>query len=174
MKKGIKLIAIALLASSVIITACKKKDEAVYVDDVDITMDENPANGESIENLDATSEIGTLGYALTSEFPAGAIKLDSVSGTLTVRDAYLFNFEINPSITATIEVTNGTNTEVVDVTVTLSDVDEVPAVIGDYRDGGIEYVLNNPRYKNQLYLYRIKFINLTLRLKQFVDAGVGL
>ncbi|MBT3962604.1 MAG: hypothetical protein HOE95_00640 [Flavobacteriales bacterium] len=94
MKKGIKLIAIALLASSVIITACKKKDEAVYVDDVDITMDENPANGESIENLDATSEIGTLGYALTSEFPAGAIKLDSVSGTLTVRDAYLFNLDL--------------------------------------------------------------------------------
>jgi hypothetical protein len=142
MKKGIKLIATALIASSMIITACKKKDQAVYVDDINLTMDENPADGESIANLDATSEIGTLAYALTSEFPAGAIKLDSVSGTLTVRDAYLFNFEINPSITATIDVSNGTNTEAVDVTVTLSDVDEIPAVIGDYRDGGVVFWVN--------------------------------
>jgi hypothetical protein len=39
---------------------------------------------------------------------------------------------------------------------------------------GIDYILNNPRYKNQLYMYRVKYVNLTLHLKKFVHAGVAL
>lgn len=116
-----------------------RKETTPYVDDLDVTMAENPSDGDEIGSVSATSEVGRMSYALIAESPVGAIKLDSSTGELTVRDASLFNFEINPVITATVEADNGPNTENCEVTITLTDVAEIPAVIGYYRDGGIVF-----------------------------------
>lgn len=84
-------------------------------------IDENPANGTSIGTIDATSTSGTLSFQLVSQSPSGSIAVDAVTGEITVANSDLFVFATNPRITATVEVSNGTQTENASVTIIIND-----------------------------------------------------
>ncbi|MFT5668871.1 MAG: hypothetical protein ACI9DK_003076, partial [Vicingaceae bacterium] len=142
MKNKLNFIATVLIASTMILLSSCKKDKNVYADDFAITMAENPSNNQEIGTVIATTEKGYITYTLTSQSPVGSLNIDASSGTLSVNDATLFNYEINPIITATVEASNGKNSAISNVTITLSDVYEVPAIIGDFRDGGIVFWVN--------------------------------
>jgi hypothetical protein len=94
------------------------------VSDLNVSLDENPPAGTVLGTIPATTNQGTLNFTLQSESAVGAFALDETSGELSVDSAELFDFEINPMLSAEILVANGNLTNFSTVTVTLNDVFE--------------------------------------------------
>ncbi len=114
----------------VTITLNEVDDQAVIVtvDDFDVTIDENPEEGDILGILTASTNIGQITYALNSQMPEGAIALDSTTGEISVLEASLFDFDNNPIITAVIEARNGQVTEVANITIRLREVADTTAI----------------------------------------------
>lgn len=139
MKNKLKLITAVLCMGTIALTSSCKKDKNVYAEDFAVTIAENPADSLLLGTIIATTEKSYITYSLKSESVAGALFVDESSGELYVKDASKFNYEANITITAEIEATNEKTTDIANVTITLTDVVEIPAVIGDFRDGGIVF-----------------------------------
>ena len=137
--KNPRLAATVLLVA---IVSCKKEDikpeNTVSVQNYTSTINENPTNGQSIGTVQATGN-GTLSYSITTQTPTAALTINAATGELTVTNATLFNFEINPVITATIEVNNSGTVKNLTATITLTDVNE----IGEYKFGGVIFLVNS-------------------------------
>jgi len=115
-------------------------DNSVTASGFTKTILENPSANQIIGNIVASTNTGTLVYSIKSQVPAGAFYINSVNGQLLVSETSKFDFETNTTLTATVEVSNGTKIAVTNVTVTLTDVNEgTVATIGDFRDGGIVF-----------------------------------
>jgi len=142
MKKIIKksyLLASVLL---VIIVSCNDDDNITQLNTVSVqnfttTINENPTNGESLGTVQATGN-GALSYSIISQTPNGALSINSSTGSLTVSNTTLFNFETNPVITATVAVNNSGAIENLTVTINVTDVNE----IGEYKFGGVIFWVN--------------------------------
>lgn len=98
----------------------------VSAQDLEVAMDENPLAGQSVAMIDVDGE-GTLSFSIVSQTPQGALNIDANSGEVTVADVGLFDFEVNPVITATVSIDNSTTTIMSTVTVNLNDLDEISA-----------------------------------------------
>ncbi|MEE9363103.1 MAG: cadherin repeat domain-containing protein, partial [Cellulophaga sp.] len=96
----------------------------VGVQDLTVTIDENPTVGQVIGTV-LTSGTGSIDFSITSATPAGAMSIDASTGELTVLDATLFDFEINPTITAVVSSAGALNTGT--VTINLNDLNEISA-----------------------------------------------
>lgn len=96
------------------------------------SINENPNNSDSLGTVQATGD-GSLSYSITSQNPAGALTINATTGELTVANATLFDYETNPTITATVSVDNSGNTQTLNATINLSDVHE----IGEFKFGGV-------------------------------------
>lgn len=112
------------------------------VNEVDVqnftaTINENPANGQSLGTVQATGD-GTLTYSITAQTPPGALSINSSTGNLTVANNALFNFETNPTITATIAITNSGTIKNLTATINLTNVNEV----GEFKFGGVIFWVN--------------------------------
>ena len=136
MKKFIKKSYLVTSVLLVAIVSCKKENKipenTVTVQNFTSTINENPTTGQSIGTVQATGN-GTLSYSITTQTPAAALTINSATGELTVTNATLFNFEINPVITATIEVNNSGTVKNLTATINVADVNE----IGEYKFGGV-------------------------------------
>ncbi|UZR96466.1 hypothetical protein [Chondrinema litorale] len=102
---------------------------------ITVTMDENPTETTidtiRLEDYDADLD-GTLTYSISNQSPEGALQIvdDSI---VAVNDAALFDFETNPTITATIEVTNGNGySQTADLSISLNDMYESTWTIDDF------------------------------------------
>lgn len=143
MKKIIKegcLLAVVLLVTLV---GCKKENNAPQANTISVqnfskNTEENPTNGLSIGTVQATGN-GALSYSITTQTPSGALSINSATGELTVANAALFDFEINPIITATIAVNNSGTTKNLTATINITDVNEV----GEYKFGGVIFWVNS-------------------------------
>jgi Protein of unknown function (DUF1566) len=134
------LLAVVLL---VILVSCKKGNNAPQTNTVSVqnfskTTEENPTNGLSIGTVQATGT-GILSYNITAQTPSGALSINSGTGELTVANAAVFDFEINPIITATIAVNNSGTTKYLTATINITDVNE----IGEYKFGGVIFWVNS-------------------------------
>jgi hypothetical protein len=89
-----------------------------------VSIDENPTSGQSLGIVQATGD-GALSYSIASQTPAGALTINSSTGELTVANAALFDFETNPTITATISVDNSGNVQPLTATINLNNVSEL-------------------------------------------------
>ncbi len=96
------------------------------VQDYTTTIDENPTNGQSLGTVQASSE-GVVNFGITSQTPEGALNIDTSTGELTVADATLFDYETNPTITATISVTSSGNMQSLTATINLNNISELSA-----------------------------------------------
>lgn len=94
------------------------------VQDFTVSVDENPATGQSLGTVQASGD-GTLTYSIVSSNPSGALDIDASTGELTVADASLFDFEANPIITADISVDNAGTIQTLTATINLNDVSEI-------------------------------------------------
>lgn len=127
MNQKIKLAFYFILTTLFITIGCSSDDDAITVvslQDLEITLDENPTEGQpvgTVQSADGTA----FEFSITSQSPSGALNIDSDSGELTVADASLFDFEANPTLTATINADNAANT--VKVTINLNNLNEVSA-----------------------------------------------
>jgi hypothetical protein len=105
--------------------------EEVSAQNTDLTIDENPSNGDVVGTLQASGS--NLTYTITFQNPAGAFSIDQNTGELSVADETLFDFETNPNMLATISVSNGTQSVSANAFVSLNDVNE----IGEFKFGGV-------------------------------------
>ncbi|WP_117879896.1 cadherin repeat domain-containing protein [Aureibaculum luteum] len=115
-----------LLTVSVLAFSCSSDDPATLnINDANITADENQAIEAVLGTVTATGTDGTFAYSIASQSPVGAIAIDAVTGVITVADASTFDFETNPTITATVDVMGNSITETAQVTISLNDMDDL-------------------------------------------------
>lgn len=91
----------------------------VSAQDLTIEVSENAELGLLLGTVSGTSNQGAVTFSIASQSPSGAVAIDATSGDLTVADATAFDFDINPVITATVDVTRTTVTQTANVTINL-------------------------------------------------------
>jgi Protein of unknown function (DUF1566) len=96
------------------------------------TISENPVSGQSLGTVQATGD-GALTYSITAQTPTGALSINSSTGNLTVANNAVFNFETNPTLTATIAIDNSGTIKSLTATINLTNVNEV----GEFKFGGV-------------------------------------
>lgn len=140
MKQVFKLLKTLSLIVLLTLISCSNDDNSsptniISLQDLEVTVNENPTNSQVIGNVVATQTVGgaTLTYTIDSQIPVGALAINSSTGELTVADAMLFDYETNPSITAIISVNGATNNSA--ITVNLNNINE----IGDFNYGGVVF-----------------------------------
>lgn len=107
----------------------------VALSDFSATIAENPANGQKIGTITGTTNEGSIIYSIISQSPDAAFDVDQSSGELTVSDSALFDFEINPTLTAKVLGVNGEVKDSATVTISLTDVAEIKTVQQKLNDG---------------------------------------
>ena len=105
---------------------------AVTVSPFNATLAENPSLGAVIGTITASTNRGTLSYSLTSQTPTGAMAINTSSGQLTVANAGLFNFEVNPTISGVVSVANGSEVKTASITITITDVAEPTVTVSNF------------------------------------------
>lgn len=126
MIKQIQNLKIFLALVLMITVGCDNDDDqpsTVKLENLEVSLDENPTNGGTVGTVQ--SDASTTNFSITSQSPSGALSIDPDSGELTIANAALFDFETNPTITATVTADNAENP--VTVTITLNNTNEVTA-----------------------------------------------
>lgn len=124
MKNKRKIINLFIVALAFSIISCGDDDSQVNLvnlQDLEVTIDENPADGEVLGTI--MSDGVATGFSITSQTPSGALNIDAGTGEVSVADASLFDYEVNPTIIASIIADNAENTSM--VTITVSNVSEM-------------------------------------------------
>ncbi len=132
--KNFNYLFLLAFASLLLFSSCGSEDEPTPLElafaDLNFTIDENPTAGQEIATAKAVVNRGDIAYALSNQSPTGAMKIDAKTGKLTVANASVFDFETNPTITATASATVEGVSKTATITVTVNDLDEtVPTVI---------------------------------------------
>jgi surface protein len=109
--------------------SCDKEDDTpapieITFNGITFTIPENPTNEQVIGELPASVNRGDLAFSLKDQDPAGAMAINPTSGQLTVLDASKFDFETNPTVTATAVATVEGVEKTATITVTITDVVE--------------------------------------------------
>ena len=119
---------VLLFFAGIILCACKDDDATpapqVSIVDFDLAINENPASGFVLGTPTASTDRGELEYRIDQQMPAGAIAINATSGQLSVADSSLFDYEINPVISATVHATAEGTSEEASITITLNDLNE--------------------------------------------------
>ena len=94
------------------------------------TVAEDAPNGDSVHDVDA--EVGGdndegVSYAITGGNSAGAFTIDTTTGAISVADNSTFDFEETNSFSVTVEASEGAATNSQTVTISVTDVDEIPS-----------------------------------------------
>ncbi|WP_020527041.1 cadherin repeat domain-containing protein [Flexithrix dorotheae] len=137
--------------ATITINLTDEYEPAWTVTTISVSIDENPTETNidtiRLENYDASID-GALTYTLSNQSPDGALQIvdDSI---IAVKDAALFDYETNPTITATLEVSNGNGySQTAEVSIALNDKHEAAWTIEDF-----EYTLvENPNSNEMEYL----------------------
>lgn len=124
MRKVWRLIGIVVLVAFINACSDDEPSSSITAENLEVTIDENPSNGQVLGTVNATTTEGALMFDFTSQTPPDAMSIDSSTGEVTVADSALFNFELNSILTGKVSVSNGSESTVVDVIVTLNNVDE--------------------------------------------------
>ena len=124
-----KLIFTLITAVLLVTTACEDDSltpTIITADDLNTSIDENPANGVVIANYSATVNQSSITYAIVSQSVSGAVAIDANTGTLSVSEASAFDHETNASISGVIRITSADAIEKeVNFTITVNDVDMI-------------------------------------------------
>ncbi|MCB0495071.1 MAG: cadherin domain-containing protein [Cyclobacteriaceae bacterium] len=104
--------------------SCNKDKEPVVItlQDLEVTIDENPTAGRVLGTVQRSSN-GSLTFNIASQTPTGALNIIESTGELSVANATLFDFETNPTITATVAASGAKNTA--NVTINITNVNEL-------------------------------------------------
>ncbi|PHS08600.1 MAG: hypothetical protein COA88_06450 [Kordia sp.] len=138
MKKMKILLHIAFIAITLLFISCGNDDDAIIVannvisvQDLAVTIDENPTVGQVVGTVQTTQTVGggSLVYSITTQTPTGALNINASTGELTVADATLFDYETNQTITATISLIGVTNTAMVTI-----NLNNLPDILVNYTE----------------------------------------
>lgn len=99
--------------------------------DISISVDEYPQSGTFLSEI-ITNLSGDITYNITSQ--TSGLALIITNDQLAVGDWLAFDYETNQTLIAVIEASNGTETEIINATVTINNVDDIWAFLsGDTR-----------------------------------------
>jgi hypothetical protein len=125
MKFSIKLFAIFC---TLFIFSCSSDDESNALpasnNTIETSINEKPSSGDVVTTI--TSNLtGDLTFSLTSESISNAFTMDSNSGELRVAAWQVFDYEVNPVITATVNISNGSEFENKAIAVNINNLDDI-------------------------------------------------
>ncbi len=113
-------------------SSCDDDDEetpvaiAIVASDFTATIGENPANGASLGTVSASvNDNSALTYALATQSVSNAMAINPNTGELTVADSAAFDFEANPTLTATYTASSGSVQETGSIIITLTNLIDV-------------------------------------------------
>ncbi|WP_353780022.1 hypothetical protein [Winogradskyella sp. 3972H.M.0a.05] len=108
--------------------ACSSEDENPRTEsnDINISVDEYPSSGTFLSQI-TTSLEGTVSFTIQSQTSSQAIII--TQNQLAVGDWLAFDFETNEVLEATVVASNGAETETINVTVSINDVDDIWAFL---------------------------------------------
>lgn len=120
------------LLNTLIMASCNdKKDDlpqpatTITANAFSTSINENPEQGAVLGTVKAfATDSSKITYSLGEQSILGALAIDVNTGVLTVADAAVYNFELNPSITAVYTAKSDTISTKADITITLQDVEE--------------------------------------------------
>ena len=117
-----------LLVIIAVFTSCNNDDEpknhAPTAQDMVISMDENPTS-DLITTIVATDLDGdVLTYSIISQTPAGSLAINSATGSIFIVNPNAFDYEQNTEITAQIEISDGINVTIIQLTINILDINE--------------------------------------------------
>lgn len=113
-----------------ILGSCSKDSGGDGNNDIALSLDEYPSAGTIVATMESNLG-GTVQYAITFQSAQGAFALNNSSGTVTIDDPLVFDFETNPIVTGTITASNGTDLESIEVAITVNDIDDIEYVLSD-------------------------------------------
>ena len=96
-------------------------EDPLVAEDFYTELEEDPENGKIIGVIDAAAGEGSLYFELISQSHDGAIAIHPISGELRVANRTLFDYEVNPTISGEVRVSNGDVSIDVSVTIDLID-----------------------------------------------------
>lgn len=99
-------------------------DIMVETSDFNLTIPENPSPGQVLGTITGTTNSGTVRFQLTTQNPAGAFSIDTLTGVLSVANALLFDFETRTNLTGVVKVSNGSVSKNTNLSIQLTDVPE--------------------------------------------------
>lgn len=100
----------------------EKEDETLTVADAIFTIDENSENGALVGSV-ATTYSGNeaLTYSISSGNEDGVFQINATTGAITVADGSMIDFATQALYTLTVEVTDGTITEVATIIIEIDE-----------------------------------------------------
>lgn len=101
----------------------------IQTSDFSVTIAEHSKANTSLGSIEASSKMA-LTFLIISQSPQGALQINN-SGELSVLDATLFDFEINPQVTAQIQVANESISKTIQASINLTDIDEIEHCLTD-------------------------------------------
>ena len=122
-----------------IVTAPEAVVPVIMASNLSSTISENPEVGAALGTIQASVTSGSVQYSLVSQSVSGALTVDVSSGDVTVADASLFDFETIQTITAVIRISSGSVSEDINVTVSITDIDEIEAVYAIWEGATITF-----------------------------------
>jgi VCBS repeat-containing protein len=120
-------------SATVSITVTGLNDSPV-AEDATFTVDENTANGVSVDTVPAADPDGgdSLSYGITAGNEGDVFAIDGGTGEITVNDSSALDYETTPSFGLTVVVTDSTDlTDSASITITVNDVNEAPTAEDD-------------------------------------------
>lgn len=120
------LLVLLLISCLSIIVSCSSDSDTpesntLTVTDFETSVDEVPESGAVLGTIEATTESGDITLTIVSQSPSGAIVVGGSTGEISVANPCLFDFSDNPQITAIVEVSNGSETKQVNITININD-----------------------------------------------------
>ena len=137
-KIGIKK-PIALVFFLPLLISCSKGSNGLgeSFNDQIIRIDENPTLGSVIGKVKENLQ-GNYVFTIEAQNPDGALEVNAATGELLVSDELLFNYEMHPELTATVQVANTEGSTLVNLNVTLNDIDDMAFFLETSRDAYLE------------------------------------
>ncbi|NAS13164.1 cadherin repeat domain-containing protein [Poritiphilus flavus] len=105
--------------------------------DQTITIEENPARGTIIGKIKENLQ-GNYVFTIVSQDPENALDINAATGELIISDELLFNYEIYPELTASIQIANTEGSTMVNLKVTLIDADDMVFFLGSSREAYLQ------------------------------------
>ncbi|WP_204346166.1 cadherin repeat domain-containing protein [Psychroserpens algicola] len=154
-------ISLILLSVIFITVSCSSEDDSSdgspTNNNIEVSIDEYPSTGELITTI--TSNLsGNLTFNITSQSISQAVDINGSSGELRVLAWQVYDFETNPVITVTIDVSNGTEIENKVIIISINNTDDISSFLGNSRTAYInasngEWILITQSEYNDLANY---------------------
>ncbi|WP_299125854.1 hypothetical protein [uncultured Winogradskyella sp.] len=119
-----------LIAFIVLISNCSdekvgSKDEStisLVAENFQTIINENPMSTEFLGTIEVNMDAE---FYIISQNPQGAIEVDAVNGNITIADETLYDYETNPVIEATVQVSTINEYVESTITINLNDIDDI-------------------------------------------------